>query len=68
MIKHRAIAQINMDPDPPFLYGFNNPAHWPRVIKATTEAIDAAAAAHVPPTIHGDSSGCPLNPRGFLSL
>jgi hydroxypyruvate isomerase len=38
-----AIAQINMDPDPPFLKGFNNPAYWPRVIPATLKAIDEAA-------------------------
>ncbi|MFO1501826.1 MAG: TIM barrel protein [Verrucomicrobiota bacterium] len=40
-----AMAQINMDPDPPFLKGFNNPAYWPKVIKATQDAIDAAADA-----------------------
>ena len=38
-----AMTQINMDPDPPFLRGFNNPNHWPKLIKATQEAIDAAA-------------------------
>jgi len=38
-----AIAIIDMSPDAPFKKGFNNPLHWPRVIKATTEAIDAAA-------------------------
>ena len=48
-----AIAQIDMNPAPPFLYGFNNPANWPRVIKATTEAIDAAAVAGVPSVICG---------------
>lgn len=39
-----AIASIDMAPDPPFAKGFNNPKHWPRVIKATTDAIEAAAA------------------------
>ena len=39
-----AIGQIDMNPDPPFLKGFNHPTHWPRVMKATQEAIDAAAA------------------------
>jgi hydroxypyruvate isomerase len=39
-----AIAQISLDPDPPFQRGFNNPDHWPRVIQATRDAIDAAAA------------------------
>jgi hydroxypyruvate isomerase len=38
-----AIGIIDISPDAPFKKGFNNPAHWPRVIKATTEAIDAAA-------------------------
>lgn len=46
-----AIAFINMQPDPPFLKGFNNPAHWPRVIKATEEAIDAAADFGTPSVI-----------------
>ena len=40
-----AMAQINMDPDPPFLKGFNNPAYWSKVVKATDDAIDAAAQA-----------------------
>lgn len=38
-----AMTQINMDPDPPFLRGFNNPAHWPKLVQATQDAIDAAA-------------------------
>jgi hydroxypyruvate isomerase len=38
-----AIGFLDMSPDAPFKKGFNNPRHWPRVIKATTEAIDAAA-------------------------
>ncbi|MBI5386380.1 MAG: TIM barrel protein [Verrucomicrobia bacterium] len=46
-----AICQINMNPDPPFLKGFNNPDHWPRVLKATTDAIDAAAAFGFPSVI-----------------
>jgi hydroxypyruvate isomerase len=46
-----AMAQINMDPDPPFLKGFNNPAYWPQVIKATEDAIDAAAAFGLPNVI-----------------
>jgi len=46
-----AIGQIDMDPDPPFRKGFNNPAHWPRVMKATRDAIDAAAAFGVPSVI-----------------
>jgi len=39
-----AIASVDLSPDPPFVKGFNNPDHWPRVLKATREAIDAAAA------------------------
>jgi hydroxypyruvate isomerase len=46
-----AIGQIDMNPDPPFLKGFNNPAYWPKVMKATEEAIDAAAAFGVPSVI-----------------
>ena len=39
-----AIGQIDMGADTPFRYGFNNPRHWPRVMKATRDAIDACAA------------------------
>jgi hydroxypyruvate isomerase len=39
-----AIATIDMQPDPPFVKGFNNPKYWPQVMKATREAIDAAQA------------------------
>jgi hydroxypyruvate isomerase len=39
-----AIATIDMQPDPPFVQGFNNPKYWPKVMKATKDAIDAAAA------------------------
>jgi hydroxypyruvate isomerase len=46
-----AIGQIDMNPDPPFLKGFNNPANWPKVIKATQDCIDAAAAFGVPSVI-----------------
>jgi len=46
-----AIGQIDMDPDPPFLKGFNNPDYWPRVMKTTRETIDAAAAFGVPNVI-----------------
>jgi len=38
-----AIGTIDMNPDPPFAKGFNNPQHHDRVIKATTAAIDACA-------------------------
>jgi hydroxypyruvate isomerase len=46
-----AIGAIDMNPDPPFRKGFNNPAYWPKVIKATEQAIDAAAAFSVPSVI-----------------
>lgn len=39
-----AIGQIDMGADTPFRYGFNNPKHWPRVMQATREAIDACSA------------------------
>ncbi len=39
-----AIASIDMAPDPPFVKGFNNPKYWPKVLKATKDSIDAAAA------------------------
>ena len=38
-----AIAQIDMGGEPPFLRGFNNPAHRDAVSKATRDAIDACA-------------------------
>jgi hydroxypyruvate isomerase len=63
-----AIGQINMDPAPPFLRGFNNPAHWPKVIKATQDTIDAAAAAGVPSVIcfTGYKAKDPTNPKSSL--
>src|SRR3954466_13003459 len=38
-----AIGQIDMGADPPFVKGFNNPKHWPQVMKATRDAIDACS-------------------------
>jgi hydroxypyruvate isomerase len=38
-----AIGTVDFSPDPPFLRGFNNPKYRPRVLKATTDAIDACA-------------------------
>jgi hydroxypyruvate isomerase len=46
-----AIGQINMDPDPPFVKGFNNPAYWSKVIPATLKAIDEAAEFGAPNVI-----------------
>jgi len=59
-----AICQINMNPDPPFLKGFNNPDHWPRLLKATQQAIDDAATFGFPNVIcfTGYSAKDPGNP------
>lgn len=38
-----AIAPIDMSPDRPFVKGYNNPKHWPRVIAETKKSIDACA-------------------------
>jgi hydroxypyruvate isomerase len=46
-----AIVQITTDPDPPFLKGFNNPAYWPKIVKATQDAIEAAASFGCPNVI-----------------
>jgi hydroxypyruvate isomerase len=46
-----AMVQITTDPDPPFLKGFNNPAYSPKIIKATQDAIDAAAHFGFPSVI-----------------
>ena len=63
-----AICQIDMNPDPPFLRGFNNPDHWPRVMKATQQAIDAAAANGFPNVIcfTGYSAKNPSDPKSPL--
>ena len=60
-----AIAQIDMSPDAPFVFGFNNPDNWPRVIKATEEAIDGAAAYGYPSVIcfTGYSAKNPHDPK-----
>ncbi len=39
-----AIGPIDMGGEPPFLKGFNNPKNHERVLNATREAVDAAAA------------------------
>lgn len=46
-----ALGWVDMNPDPPFIKGFNNPAYWPRVVQATEDAIDAAAAFGTPSVI-----------------
>jgi hydroxypyruvate isomerase len=60
-----AICQIDMNPDPPFVRGYNNPDHWPKVMKATQEAIDAAAANGFPNVIcfTGYSAKNPSDPK-----
>ncbi len=62
-----AIGQIDMNPDPPFVFGFNNPDHWPRVMKATRDAIDAAAAFGCPNVIcfTGYSARNPNDPQSL---
>jgi hydroxypyruvate isomerase len=65
-----AIGSIDMSPDPPFRKGFNNPAFWSRVVKATRDAIDAAAAFGAPSVIcfTGYSARNPDDPNsGHLS-
>jgi len=61
-----ALAQINLDPDPPFVRGFNNPSHWPAVIEATRKAIDEAAHYGAPNVIAftGYSAKDPNKPNG----
>jgi len=61
-----ALAQIDLDPDPPFIRGFNNPEHWPRIIKATKQAIDEAAHYGSPNVIcfTGYSAKDPDVPKG----
>lgn len=46
-----AIAGIDLQPDPPFVKGFNNPRFHDRVIQATRDSIDAAADFGVPSVI-----------------
>jgi len=60
-----ATVQLNMNPDPPFLKGFNNPDHWPKLMKATEEAIDAAASFGSPSVIcfTGYSARNPSDPE-----
>ncbi|RME91504.1 MAG: hydroxypyruvate isomerase [Verrucomicrobia bacterium] len=60
-----AICQIDMNPDPPFLRGWNNPDHWPRLMKATRDAIDAAASIGSPNVIcfTGFSAKDPADPN-----
>ncbi len=60
-----AIGMIDLQPHPPVPKGFNNPAHWDRVIKATRAAIDAAAAFGVPSVIcfTGYSAKNPADPN-----
>lgn len=38
-----ALMGLNMDPDPPFVRGFNNPQHWPILFQQTKKGIDAAS-------------------------
>jgi hydroxypyruvate isomerase len=38
-----ALGTVDFSPDPPFLRGFNNPKYRTRILKGTTEAIDACS-------------------------
>jgi hydroxypyruvate isomerase len=61
-----ALAQIDLDPDPPFIRGFNNPEYWPRITKVTKQAIDEAALYGSPNVIcfTGYSAKDPDVPNG----
>ena len=63
-----AIAQLDLNPDPPFLRGFNNPDNWPRAIKAVRTAIDAAVPFAIPSVIcfTGYATKDPANPKSAL--
>ncbi len=63
-----ALCQIDTNPDPPFVRGFNNPDHWPKLMKATRDAIDAAASFGFPNVIAftGFSARNPSDPNSPL--
>ena len=60
-----AIGQIDLSPDLPFIKGWNNPDHWPRLMKATRDALDAAAAFGMTSVIcfTGNSAKNPDDPQ-----
>jgi len=60
-----ALCQINMNPDPPFVRGFNNEDNWPQLFQATREAIDAAGEYGYPNVIAftGFSAKNPSDPN-----
>jgi hydroxypyruvate isomerase len=60
-----AMAQINMNPDPPFLRGFNNPDNWPKLMQTTEATLEAAAAFGAPNVIcfTGYAAKDPANPQ-----
>ena len=61
-----AIVGANIQPGPPFMRGYNNPEFRPMVLKATRDAIDAAAEAGFPNVIAftGFSAKDPTNQDG----
>jgi hydroxypyruvate isomerase len=66
-----AIVGARIEPGPAFMRGFNNPRFQPMVIRATREAIDAAAANGYPNVIAftGYSAHDPSDPAsGHFSL
>ena len=61
-----AIVGAQIQPGPPFMRGFNNPEFRPMVLKATRDAIDAAAENGYPNVIAftGFSAKDPDDPSG----
>jgi hydroxypyruvate isomerase len=63
-----ALLGLDMAPDPPFVYGLNNPDHWPRVFRQTKAGIDAASDYGCPNMIAftGYAARQPSDPRSPL--
>ena len=60
-----AIVLVDLSPDPPFVRGFNNPNHWPRLNLETRKSIDLAARFDCPNVIcfTGYSALDPKDPK-----
>lgn len=61
-----ALLGLDMEPDPPFVFGFNNPDHWPRLFRQMKRGIDAASEFDCPNMIAftGFAARDPHNPSG----
>jgi len=61
-----ALLGLDMAPDPPFVYGFNNSDHSPRLIRQTKAGIDAASDYGCPNMIvfTGFAAKDPTQPDG----